>query len=323
MEDYPRSLVEFQKRFATEYECQKYLAKLRWPEGFVCPYCGGRNAWVTKKSINICYNCRNRTSITSGTIFHRTRKPLTLWFNAMWHLTSQKYGANALGLQRVLGLGSYHTAWEWLHRLRRAMVRPGRDKLFGIVEIDETFIGGERAGKRGRGAENKALVVIAVEDREEMGFGRIRLSQVPDASSSSLTPFVIDNVVPASTVRTDNWSGYNHLSRCGYDHIRARDSAVVGDDQLPLAHRIASLLKRWLLGTYQGAVQPTHLDYYLDEYTFRFNRRTSASRGKLFYRLAQQAMMIDPIHGGELKSSDSKNATLRASCEYLEDDVEF
>ena len=180
------------------------------------------------------------------------------------------------------------------------MVRPGRDRLSGMVEVDETFIGGERPGKRGRGAENKTLVVIAVEDKEEMGFGRIRLQQVPDASSGSLTPFVRANVEPGSSVRTDGWKGYNDVSKCGYVHVRARDSTVVGDDPLPLAHRIASLIKRWLLGTYQGAVQPSHLDYYLDEYTFRFNRRTSASRGKLFYRLVQQAMMIDPVAGTEI-----------------------
>lgn len=238
--------------------------------------------------------------MTSGTVFHQTRKPLRLWFHAMWHLTSQKYGANALGLQRVLGLGSYHTAWEWLHRLRRAMVRPGREKLSGTVEVDETFIGGERPGKRGRGAENKALVVIAVEDKGEFGFGRIRVRRIPDASGSSLMTFVHDNIELGSFVRTDGWVGYSQLSKRGYTHVKVRSSAIVGSDPLSLVHRIASLLKRWLLGTYQGAVQPSHLDYYLDEYTFRFNRRTSASRGKLFYRLVQQAMMIQPIRQAEI-----------------------
>ena len=303
MEDYPKSLVEFQERFATDEGCAAYLAKLRWPEGFVCPHCGAQEAWLTETSLYICQKCRQRTSITSGTIFHRTRKPLRLWFHAMWYITSQKYGANALGLQRVLELGSYHTSWEWLHRLRRAMVRPGREKLSGIVEVDETYVGGERPGKRGRGAEYKALVVIGVEDKEEMGFGRIRLGHVPDASGVSLKQFVTDNVESGSSVRTDGWKGYNNLSKSGYEHVIARKSAVVGDDPLPLVHRIASLLKRWLLGTYQGAVQPSHLEYYLDEYTFRFNRRTSASRGKLFYRLVQQTMMIQPVVGRDLKSS--------------------
>ena len=228
----------------------------------------------------------------------------------MWHITSQKYGANALGLKRILALGSYQTAWEWLHRLRRAMVRPGREKLSGIVEVDETYLGGSRPGKRGRGAANKALVLVAVEDKGKRGFGRVRLAQVADASGDSLIPFVRANVELGSTVRTDGWKGYNRLSKTGYVHVRDRDSSHVGDEPLPLVHRIVALLKRWLLGTYQGAVKPTHLDYYLDEYTFRFNRRTSRSRGKLFYRLVQQAMNLEPVPGQDLKAAPQAGATL-------------
>lgn len=216
----------------------------------------------------------------------------------MWHITSQKYGANALGLQRVLGLGSYHTAWEWLHRIRRAMVRPGRDRLSGTVEVDESYVGGERPGKRGRGAENKALVMIAVEDKSERknkSMGRIRLGRVKSASADSLLSFIETNIVLGSKVRTDGWDGYNQVSKRGYRHEVVRKVANVGDDPLPTCHLVISLFKRWLLGTYQGAVQPEHLDYYLDEYTFRFNRRTSQSRGKLFFRLAQQAVVVAPI----------------------------
>ena len=213
----------------------------------------------------------------------------------MWSIASQKYGANALGIQRVLGLGSYHTAWEWLHKLRRAMVRPGREKLSGVVEVDETYVGGQKPGKRGRGAGGKVLVVIAVEDKNELGFGRIRLGRVEDASGDSLTKFIEDNVKAGSTVRTDGWKGYNGLIEKGYEHVVQREMGEVGDEMLPLAHRIASLMKRWMMGTYQGAIREQHLDYYLDEYTFRFNRRTSTSRGKLFYRLVQQAMLVDPV----------------------------
>jgi transposase-like protein len=220
---------------------------------------------------------------------------LQLWFQAMWSIASQKYGANALGIQRVLGLGSYHTAWEWLHKLRLAMVRPGREKLSGIVEVDETYVGCQKPGKRGRGAEGKALVMIAVEDKNELGSGRIRLGRVEDASSNSLTKFIVDNVEVGSTVRTDGWKGYNDLIEKGYEHVVQREMGEVGEEMLPLAHRIASLMKRWMMGTYQGAVREQHIDYYLDEYTFRFNRRTSASRGKLFYRLVQQAMLVDPV----------------------------
>jgi len=206
----------------------------------------------------------------------------------MWHVTGQKYGANALGLQRVLNFGSYHTAWQWLHKLRRAMVRPGRDKLSGLVEVDETYVGGKKPGKRGRGAEGKALVGIAVEDKGEEGIGRIRLWHLENASGASLMPFVKAVVQRDSTVRTDDWSGYGELAENGFGHI------VISSKDLKLAHLVAALLKRWLLGTYQGAVRPSHLLYYLDEFTFRFNRRTSNSRGKLFYRLVQQAMMVDP-----------------------------
>lgn len=214
----------------------------------------------------------------------------------MWHITSQKYGANALGLKRVLDLGSYQTAWEWLHRLRRAMVRPGRDRLSGCVQVDETYVGGRKPGKPGRGAKGKALVAIAVEDKTPDGIGRIRLGHVPDASASSLGGFVQAMILSGSTVQTDDWLGYAKLPGLGYER------QVLAPDELKLPHLVASLLKRWLLGTYQGAVRPSHLAYYLDEFTFRFNRRTSRHRGKLFYRLVQQALMIDSVPGEQLKA---------------------
>jgi len=215
-------------------------------------------------------------------------------------MTSQKHGVSALGLQRELGLGSYRTSWTWLHKLRRALVRPGRDRLSGTVEVDETYVGGEKPGKRGRGAAGKALVLIAVEVKGGR-IGRIRLRRVSDASAESLTPAVKASVEPGSEVRTDGWSGYQDLPSAGYKRLIVREDADAGENLLPHAHRIASLLKRWLLGTHQGAVQPSHLDYYLDEFTFRFNRRTSRSRGLLFYRLMQQAMATKPLKGRDLK----------------------
>jgi transposase-like protein len=301
MEDYPRTLIEFREKFANEDDCVKYLASFRWLDGFRCPRCGHAEAWATKRGLYKCQKCRYHTSITAGTIFHDSRKPLKLWFEAIWHITNQKYGANALGLQRVLNFGSYNTAWKWLHRLRRAMVRPEREKLYGTIEVDETFIGGERTGKRGRGAKNKTLVVIAVEDTGGQlgkGIGRIRLKRVIDASSESLVSFIDNHVTSGSHIRTDGWSGYASLKEKGYNHI------VVGPKELNVAHLVASLLKRWLLGTYQGAVRPNQLDYYLDEYTFRFNRRKSAARGKLFYRLLQQAVITAPIPGCEIIGGD-------------------
>jgi transposase-like protein len=232
--------------------------------------------------------------VTVGTIFDRSRLPLTLWFRAMWHVTNQKNGASALTIQRLLGLGSYQTAWAWLHKLRRAMVRPGRDCLEGIVEADESYLGGEKPGKPGRGASGKALVLLAVQLLPGNETGRIRLAHVSDASGQSLVGALEAMVTSGSEVKTDGWRGYNDLESKGYRHTVVRRSAEIGQDLLPACHRVASLLKRWLLGTHQGAVRHEHLAYYLDEFTFRFNRRTSASRGKLFYRLAQQAVHVEP-----------------------------
>ncbi len=294
MEDFPRNITEFRERFSTEESCIDYLITLRWPTGFQCPVCDNKRHSRTARGLYECRKCNRQTSVTAGTLFHDTRKPMRLWFEAMWHITNQKYGANALGLQRILGLGSYHTAWRWLHKLRRAMVRPGRDNLSGTVEIDETYVGGKSSGKRGRGADNKALVAVAVEDKSEgsstgKGIGRIRLQLIPDASAESLKVFIVKHVNPGSRIRTDGWSAYKGICAMGYEH------SVVSSLNLKIAHLTISLLKRWLLGTYQGAVRPTHLNYYLDEFTFRFNRRSSGSRGKLFYRLVQQSLLADPV----------------------------
>ncbi len=300
MEDYPKTLLEFEQRFATEEACIDYLFKLRWPEGFRCPRCGHRKAWGRKRGVYRCARCRFETHLTAGTIFQDTRKPLRLWFRAIWHLTSQKYGANALGLMRVLDMGCYQTAWTWLHKIRRAMVRPGRDRLSGIVQADEIYVGGRKPGKRGRGAGGKALVLIMVELKEGKA-GRIRLKRVADASETSLEGAVKEGVEPGSTVQTDDWGGFGRLSQLGYVHEVIRQNAALGKNVLPEVNRVASLLKRWLLGTYQGGIHFSHLDYYLDEFTFRFNRRTSHSRGKLFYRLVEQAMAIGPVPGHNIR----------------------
>ena len=301
MQEYPGTVIEFRERFATEQACRDYLAVLRWPHGFVCPQCEERTAWQMQRGLYWCRSCGYQASVTAGTLFNDTHKPLRMWFEAMWYVTNQKSGVSALGLQRVLGLGSYHTAWNWLHKLRRAMVRPGRDRLTGVVEVDEIFIGGERSGKRGRGAEGKSLVVIAAQESDN-GIGRIRMQRVADAAGASLEPAVWDMVEPDSVVRTDGWGGYNGLIELGYQHKVVRKNPDLGDNLLPLVNRVASLLKRWILGTHQGAVQPSHLEYYLDEYTFRFNRRTSKSRGLLFYRLLNQAIDLGPVLGSQLKA---------------------
>lgn len=285
--------MDLERRFSTEEACREYLFRLRWPSGFRCPGCGHEKAWTRSDGLFECATCGHKTSIKAGTIFERSRKPLVLWFRAIWWVSSQKNGASALGLQRILGLGSYETAWTWLHKLRRAMVRPGRDRLSGSVQVDETYIGGEKPGKRGRGAEGKTLVVIAAEENGK-ATGRIRLKQVADASAKSLEAAVQETIDPGTVVKTDGWGGYNRLRSLGYKHKVIRKTADVGKNLLPLCHREASLIKRWLDGTHQGAVSHEHLAYYLDEYTFRFNRRTSSYRGKLFYRLLQNAVAIEP-----------------------------
>lgn len=296
MEDYPRTLRQFEERFSTQEACLQYLRQLRWPEGFVCPGCRGQQSWEASRGRIVCGECGRQTTVTAGTIFARARHPLTLWFRAIWWVTSQKNGASALGLQRVLGLGSYETAWTWLHKLRRAMVRPGRDRLSGRVEVDETYVGPGDEGTQGRDAAGKALVAIAAQE-DGQGIGRIRMARVPDASATSLLPFVSGAVETGSVIHTDGWSGYSSLDAKGYTHeatpLKGRPGAAT--KMLPRVHHVASLLQRWLMGTHHGAISHEHLDYYLDEFTFRFNRRTSASRGKLFYRLLQQAVQVGPV----------------------------
>ena len=218
----------------------------------------------------------------------------------------QKNGASAISIQKIMGLGSYKTAWSWLHKLRRAMVTPGRDNLSGIIEMDETYVGGDKSGKRGRGAAGKSLVVLAVEVKDSV-IGRIRLKQIEDASAISLDEVAEGYITKGSLIQTDGWKGYSHLSSIGYNHEIIRQNYKIGEDLLPNCHIVASLLKRWLLGTHQGAVSQEHLNYYLDEFTFRFNRRTSSHRGKLFYRLLQNAVRIEPTTYKQIK----KNSTIK------------
>lgn len=287
--------------FPNEESCLEYLSLIRWPDGYACIRCDGKEISKMSSGLYRCQACRYACSVISGTLFQDTHKPLRLWFQAIWYVVNQKNGVSALGLQKALGLGSYHTAWEWLHKLRRAMVRPGRDKLNGVVEVNETLIGGEQTGKRGRGAEGKTLVLIAAEEAHG-GIGRIRLSPISEASGSVLSQTIMQMVSPGSTIRTDGWGGYNGLGHQGYTHVQISNPNVKNSDAIPLAHLIASLLKRWLNGTHQGAINHKNLPYYLDEFTFRFNRRTSKSRGKLFYRLIQQALEIDPVPAKSLNT---------------------
>ncbi len=299
-EDYPNTFEDFIKRFQTEDDCIDYLIQLRWPEGFICPYCSFTKAWKTKRDLFHCIGCGHQTSITAGTLFHNTRKPLRLWFHVMWFIMSQKTGASAKNLKDVMGFGSYETAWTWLHKLRRVMIRPGRERLNGTIEVDESYIGGEEKGLKGRRIEKKALIVLAVEVNVKK-LGRIRLRCIPNASAENLEKFIRDYSEPGSTIITDGWKGYSALKNMGYKH-EVENQSIADDTSecLPHVHLVISLIKRWLMGTHQGAVSSKHLSYYLDEYAFRFNRRLSTHRGKLFFRLMQQAISIEATPRNEI-----------------------
>lgn len=240
----------------------------------------------------LCKLCRKEISMTTGTIFHRSHLPLRVWFRAIWWVTNQKSGVSALGLQRLLGLGSYRTAWTCLHKLRRAMVRPGRELLSGQVEVDETLIGGRRKGGSQRTA--KEIVIIATEVRGA-GMGRLRLQRIPDTTKETLGRFMAATIEPGSEIITDGYKSYRTLKDKGFRHWGVSE---VGRGReapgaiLPRAHRVASLLKRWLLGAHQGRSSKKQLDHYLEEFAFRFNRRSSEHRGMLFFRLVQQSVVM-------------------------------
>ena len=306
---YPKSVGEFQAWFASDADCLDYLEWLRWPGGFVCPRCGHEDGWRLNDGRYKCSVCSTRSSVTAGTIFDRTRTPLTVWFTGCWLFATGKDGISALSLKRVLEIGSYQTAWAMLHRLRSVLVRPGRDLLSGTVQVDETYIGGAEPGLAGgRAPGKKVLTGIAVEVREPRGLGRCRIAPVADGSAECLQGFVMDHVEPGSTIVTDGWPPYRGLVQLGYVHDRRSQGAARarGDDPmklLPAVHRVSSLAKRWLLGTHQGAVDDAHLVSYLDEFVFRFNRRNSRSRGMVFYRVLELAVAHEPMRYQDLIAS--------------------
>jgi transposase-like protein len=304
-EDFPRNQVEFEKRFNTEQACRDYLADMKWPDGFHCRNCGHNRYWISAKGLYICTRCESPNSLTAGTVMHGTKKPLTYWFKAMWWFTTRKSGVNAINLKDLLGLGSYQTAWLWLHKLRRCTIRQGRERLSGDVEVDEFVIGGQKPGKRGRGANGKTIVIAAVE-KEHKRLGRIRLQVVANFSGDTLKQSVAANVSPGSTVITDGWKGYNFLDESRYTHNQVVATHIAEKKSvLPGVHLIASLVNRLVIGTFQGRFDPKHLQSYLDEYVFRFNRRRSRNIGKKFMRIAQQVTSSAKITYGKIKSGTS------------------
>lgn len=290
---YPDTFFELQKQFPSEQFCRDYLARLRWPKGIKCPRCGGGVLWVrTDRPLRECAGCGYQQSLIAGTLLQDTSLPIQTWFHAIWWVTNQKSGMSALGLQRALGLGSYRTAWALLHKLRVAMVRPGREPLVGAVEVDEVFLDGIKLRK---------LIIIAAEiDGKKTG--RIRIQRIVERSSRELFPFIQKHIEKGSTIVTDGWQGYKSIIKHGYVHEPMRPPSVWEDpDQdpdhdalLPRVHRVASLLRRWHMGTLHGRIDEEHLDTYLNEFVFRFNRRNSGSRGLLFYRLLENCVQTDP-----------------------------
>ena len=309
--EYPGTWQAFEEWFPDDAACRSYLESLRWPDGFVCPRCESREAWRTNSGLWMCSSCGRQTSVTAGTIFHRTRKPLKTWFAVIWFVCAQKNGASAKSLQQMFGFGSYETAWTWMHKIRRAMVRPDRDLLGGpgvAVELDETFVGG-RSPAESKRFGNKTEVVIAVERLHPKGLGRVRMRQIDSRNRKlEIFEFIDDVIAPGTILYTDGASTYNDIKEqfdLTHEPINLIGTGEPAHDMLPAVHRIAALVKRWVAGTLHHGQSSKHLDYYLDEYTFRFNRRNSRSRGMLFYRLLQQAVNTDPHPLKELTQSDN------------------
>lgn len=305
--DYPRTIIEFQEWFASDLDCYNFLADLRWPDGFVCPGCGVHEAfWRTSDALWMCRVCSRQTSVTAGTIFDRTRSPLRMWFFAAWYVVGQKNGVSAQGLQRVIGLRSYETAWAWMHKFRRVMVDPDRTLLSGTVELDITYVGGisHGPGKTGKGSD-KVPVMVATEMLTQRKIGRTRMAVSPSGTGKDheAIDWLQEVAEPGITVKTDGAVAFAHrLPKLGYTHKRyiGMGSEEPAHENLWGVHMVASQFKRYLIGTLHLGNSEELLPRYLDEFVFRFNRRGSNSRGLLFYRLMELAVRTEPQPLGTL-----------------------
>ena len=305
----PKTIMEFERKFATEEACAAFLREQRWPDGFRCPRCAGTKSWqLQARQLDECAVCGHQVSITAGTIFEGTRKPLMEWFRVIGEFVVSKRGISAKEIHRRYGY-SYQTAWTWLHKLRSVMDRVGGAKLTGTAEMDETYVGGaDPADKKGRSVAGKKTVIIgAVEDCGEV-CGRLRLEFAGGATAEDIKGFVERNVEPGTTIRTDGFASYNVLKKTGHK----REKHIIGNGKnapkkLPKIHRVFSLLRRWLLGTLHGSASVTHLKRYLDEFAFRFNRRNSKNRWLLFGRVIESAFIKPPTYR-ELVGRGSQDA---------------
>lgn len=300
--EYPKNLQEFDRLFPDDSSCLKFLEQVRWGDAFVCQKCSHNEFWQNATGLRQCRACEFKNSVKTNSIFEKSKLGLKLWFYAIWWIASQKNGVSALSLHRFLGIGSYESSWLLLHKIRSAMVFAERSQLQGHVEIDEAFLGGVSSGKRGRGSENKQLIVIAAEFSGNKKIGRIRIQRSPDASAKSLESFINANIATGSDIHTDGWKGYSGVKDLGYAHHVVKASTVDPDELLPRIGIVTSLLKRWLLGTHQGRLDIKHMDSYLEEFVFRFNRRTSKSRGLLFQRIVENSFKTEAMTYDKLTS---------------------
>jgi len=297
----PQSLPEFMRRFGTDAQCARVLRRWKWPQGFRCPACGHDESWyIATRHVDECSRCHRQTSLTAGTVMHRSRTPLTKWFLAMYLFVSSKQGISGWNLARQVGI-RYPTAWLWLHKLRSALGRRTTELLQGVVEVDETYEVGVRPGSGGGRpsvSEKASLIVGAIEvPTDHKGFGRLRLASLDAATGEQIGGFLADSVAPGSTLLTDGFMSYKTEEiGASYDHVpvAVARSGRKAHECLPGIHRVFALLDRVLKGTYQGAVRRRHLGAYLEEFAFRFNRRHSKSRALLFQRTLSAAVIAAP-----------------------------
>jgi transposase-like protein len=283
--EFPANELEFDSRFNDEASCKAYLRKKKHEAGFGCLSCGHTEFWQDKRDYDICCKCEHQHSVTCGTLFHSTKKPLRLWFKVLWWYSTDKGGLSAKRLQSLLDV-SYTTAWAWLAKIRTACDTAGKERLSGDVEVDEFFLGAEQEGKTGRGSENKAKVIVAVE-KQGFKLGRVRMRVIESCDSNHIGKFIDETINKGSRVITDGWRSYQAvLGESDYSHERLVAS-ISDEDVTPGVHRVASLFKRMILGTYHGGVSHKRLQEYLDEFIFRFNRKESKYPGKIFDRAVE------------------------------------
>jgi ribosomal protein L37AE/L43A len=297
-DEFPKGLPSFIQRFGSEEACRKYLSEIKWPDGFSCPNCGCKTYWNhAKKDLWICTKCEHQTSLRAGTVFEHSKKPLTIWFFAIFHITNSKQGISALELQRLMEFGSYKTAWTWLHKLRQFMAPTEKSpKLKAEVEVDDLTIGGKlEGGKPGRGSENKAKLMIALERRGRRS-GRVRVEVVEAHNTSEMCAFTRKYVEPGATLYIDGTEFLNPLASEGYvlhsvttningRPIKGRQGKKLAELQLPKAHRVITKIKLLFGGTHQNSWSAKHLNNYLGEYCYRFDRRDSDTPGRMFQEL--------------------------------------